>query len=478
MLANNTTNRPSKGHVSVAVAIMIALAIAMALAGCNQKSEASEIQEGDAKTTTESSVSTDKSASKDKTPVQSTSQELDAWDVENNGTAYVRVGNRVYFREYGPDSLITVAMFGRFSDAWSESGSESSIAYIDLDDGTVNTAFASNSYGNLYVANGEFYLQERVDGVDTVVRRSLDGNMLEVVREGKLLGVTDGGLVAIEQSDVDASHREHRFYLHLDGKEVASYQSQTNLIFAGLLDSGLFLLEQESSGTGASTKDSYTLWQLEPDGDGSLLRFGELDAQDKFHWSSAEPESFVSSGDQIGLVVGNYEGTGHFLSNAIIVTAVSGKEGSLSVVDVDAGVDEKAEGYLESAAFCPKLTVTESGSIEAVPHLPREAQVFWRKANDKSVQMIGDLRIYDGTSWQTSCPGFMSYDTDDDNRSFVQHLESVGTTVYATLADARANPSENVGWRNAYSLLSTSYLSVSEQGNCQELARVDCSSIQ
>ncbi|MBQ6986852.1 MAG: hypothetical protein IJQ25_07695, partial [Oscillibacter sp.] len=38
--------------------------------------------------------------------------------IENNGGHYVRIGDRVYFRKYGPDALPTLAMLGDFVSEW------------------------------------------------------------------------------------------------------------------------------------------------------------------------------------------------------------------------------------------------------------------------------------------------------------------------------------------------------------------------
>ena len=301
----------------------------------------------------------------------------DMSDVENNGGAYVRVGERVYFRKYGPDALDTLAMFGEFVNGW-VTGNESEIVFRDLKTGTLKTAFKDTGYGGLYVADNAFYLQERINRDDYVVRYSPDGGTCETVRKGTLLDITDSGLLAIQQYEGATTS----FYFYRDGKEVGSYQSETGYLYAGLSDDGLFLLRDEDRSEAADGGGvTCGLWQLTPDG-GTPIRLGTLPQVEYTY--GAEAEQFLSTGAQIGLVVGYYAGTGHFLNDVTVVTATPGAENSLSVLDT-AELDTDAEEGPESL---PKLTVSEGGDIVCVPRLSGEVQIGW-KADDN-----GDLKVY------------------------------------------------------------------------------------
>ena len=380
----------------------------------------------------------------------------DMSDVENNGGEYVRVGERVYFRKYGTNALDTLATFGEFVHGW-VTGDESEIMFRDLKTGAVKTAFKDTGYGGLYVADNSFYLQERINSKDYVVRYSPDGATRETVREGTLLDITDSGLLAVEQYE----GKNTSFSFYRDGKEVGSYQAETGYTYAGLSDDGLFLLNIENKPeTDEGAVSICTLWQLTPDGK-TLLCLGTLPESDYMY--GAEPEQFVSSGTQIGLVVGYYAGTGHFLNDLAVVTATPGAENSLSVFDTN--VD--SEIYFETE-YLPRLSVSEGGEIVSVPYLPGEVQIGWEEENN------GDLRVYDGERWQTFVWDFLPERLDGSGYQRIsQQLEYVGGTVYATLANAYASPLDDIGWRSAFRLLNMSYLAASGDGQQTELASVD-----
>ena len=385
----------------------------------------------------------------------------DMSDVENNGGAYVRVGERVYFRKYGPDALDTLAMFGEFVNGW-VTGNESEIVFRDLKTGTLKTAFKDTGYGGLYVADNAFYLQERINRDDYVVRYSPDGGTCETVRKGTLLDITDSGLLAIQQYEGATTS----FYFYRDGKEVGSYQSETGYLYAGLSDDGLFLLRDEDRSEAADGGGvTCGLWQLTPDG-GTPIRLGTLPQVEYTY--GAEAEQFLSTGAQIGLVVGYYAGTGHFLNDVTVVTATPGAENSLSVLDT-AELDTDAEEGPESL---PKLTVSEGGDIVCVPRLSGEVQIGW-KADDN-----GDLKVYHDGAWRTFVPQFLEERLDGSGyRQIAQTMEYVGDTIYVTLASAYASPLDDIGWRSAYRLLNMAYVAVSADGEQTELASADCDTV-
>lgn len=380
----------------------------------------------------------------------------DLSDVENNGGHYVRVGGKVYFRKYGAKALENLAMFGEFTDGGHVTGYESEIVAYDPQTGETETAFTDTGYGGLYVGDGGFYLQERINGADYVVWYSADGKDCETVGEGTLLGFTDGGLLAIEQSAGDGS----AFSLYRDKKQAGYFISEFPLIFAGLSDEGLFLIRVEyETETDEGAEAVRTLWQLPPDSEGTLLRLGTFPDADVM--CSTEPEQLVSSGLQIGLVVGYYAGSGHFLNDFVVVTAAPGIEDSLYVKDVP------REATDDEFMF-PKLTVDDDQSIVAVPYLPGALQIGWDEDNN------GDLRLYDGAEWATLKAGFCPDRTEGYGfEKIVEDMEYVGGAAYVTLALAHASPLDDIGWRSAYALLDMLYLVVPAPDDVSELACVE-----
>ena len=378
---------------------------------------------------------------------------FDASDVENNGGFYVRVGGKVYFRKYGADALGKLAIFGEFTEDWNATGDESEIMSYDLTTRRMETVFKDTGYGEIYVGDGGFYLQERVNGAPCVAWYAPDGAERRVIADGTPLGVTDGGLLAVSDGD--------SFFLYRNGRSAGYFISEFPMIFAGLSEDGLFLFDTERS----PDADEYgtlqcTLWQLSPGSEGTLLRLGSLPETDYMY--GAEPGQFAAAGEQIGGVMGYYAGTGHFLNDFAAFTATPGVQDSLLVLDV-APDGEDGEPSL------PKLTFDEAGNAAAVPYLYGDLRIGYGEGND------GDLELYDGFQWTTLQEGFASFRTDGGGYAkLAQNMEYVDGAAYVTLAAAYASPLDDIGWRDAYALLDMFYVVVpASQGEARELACVE-----
>ena len=385
---------------------------------------------------------------------------LDMDDIENNGGHFVRVGGRVYFRKYGSEAVEKTALFGSFFDAWSATGQESEIVYYDLTTRDVETAFTDTGTGGIYCADGGFYLQERINGEDYVMWYAPDGSETRIVRQGTLLGVTDSGLLAVEDSDVN----ESSFYLYRNGESAGYFISAYPMTFVGLSEDGLFLLRVEHQ-----NEDDFgspvlrTLWQLPVDSEGQLIQLGTLSETEAAY--SAEPEQFLVTEKNVGIVIGYYAGTGHFLNDYAAVTAVPGQEDSLT--ELDAAVSETSE------EFDPvKLAVDDAGDIVVKPYLTGELRIGW----DDDEGYTGDLELYNGSEWVTLKENLCPARPDGTGyATFAQHMEYVDGAAYVSISRAHASPLDSIGWRDAYKLLSTEYLVVpASEGQERELARVDC----
>ena len=378
---------------------------------------------------------------------------VDTSDIENNGGNYVRVGGKVYFRKYGPAALDALAMFGEFTEDWHVTGGASEIMAYDLTTKQAETVFTDTGYGGLYVGDGWLYLQERVNGANYVTRYGLDGIQSEIIGEGKLLGLTDGGLLALEQNDA--------FLFYRDGKEIGRYASETPLLFAGLSDDGLFLVSSEYIGETDEGGDlQCTLWQFAPGSD-ALLSLGVL-PETNFMFS-VEPEQFMETENQIAVTIGYYAGTGHFLNDFAALTATPGVENSVVMLDASASDPEGDEETLS------KLSLDDDGNIVVVPHLPGDLRVGWQEEDN------GDLQLYDGFQWVTLRKDFCPYRTDGGGlANITQSMEYVDGAAYVTFAAAYASPLDDIGWRSAYSLLDMFYWVVpASEGEARELASVE-----
>ena len=408
------------------------LALALLLTGCGQKAPAEQ-------------------SAPEPVP-QSESAEIIPPEVENNGGYYVRVDDRVYFRRYGADAVAKGAVFGAFTAAWNTRGESELMAYEPAT-GALTALYTESGSGPLWYADGGFYLSERISGANRVVWYAADGGAAEPVCDGRVLGVTDSGLLAVERSEEEPGY--HLVYAFYRNKQpVGELPTDEAMLFAGLTDEGAFLLSEAYSENEPAT---YTLWQITPEG--RQIRLGELPEtdQDPFVYD-AQPDRFLAVDGRVVVGVGYYAGTGHFLDSAVFVEADVGQADSLRVLTPD--LDEAESDEL------PRLTVGEDGGVAFVAASAGELRVGWE---DPCA-----LEVWEDGAWQPLAEYFApDLSGGWGYRRIVQHMDYVGGAAYVTLACAHVSPADAIGWREAYALLDMLYLKVERGGNITELACVD-----
>lgn len=372
-------------------------------------------------------------------------------EVENNGGRFVRVGDRVYFREYGSQALDKTVVFGEFTEHWNVLGGESKLKALDLATGKTETLFVESGDGALWYGDGGFYLTERINNLSRVGWYAADGSDSDILCTGEVLGMTEGGLLAVQDyADEQAYHAIYTFYR--DKKPVCTADCYSFMNLAGLSDDGLFFLDYYKADDGALHLRQLTT-------DGRLLDLGAIPEGDEdYAFYDVEPERFLTSSGRVTVGVGCYAGTGHYLEDGLFIEAESGKENSLREIDVD----------LSEAYELPRLTLGANGNAETVPALPGELRVGLERENE------GSLEVWRDGEWKTVSEHIISLGTEGYGyRNIVQSMEMIGGTAYLTLACAHLSPLDSIGWRDAYALLDMLYLAVDADGTVRELGAVD-----
>ena len=383
---------------------------------------------------------------------QSRSEAEVAPEVKNNGGYYVRVGDRVFFRRYGADAVAKGAVFGEFTAAWNTQGESELMAYTPAT-GELTALYTESGSGPLWYGDGGFYLSERISGAIRVVWYAADGGAAEPVCDGRVLGVTDSGLLAVERTEEEPSY--HTVYAFYRNKAAAGeLATDEDMTFAGLTDDGVFLLGAAYS---EDVPVKYTLWQITPEG--KQIHLGELPETDQNPFVyDVQPDRFLATGGKVVVGVGYYAGTGHFLDAAVFVEADVGREDSLRVLTPDLGGAEGDE--------LPRLTVGEDGSAAFAPALDGELRVSWDEP--------GALEVRENGAWQPLAEYFApDLSGGWGYRRIVQHMDYIDGAAYVTLACAHVSPADAIGWREAYALLDMLYLKVERGGVVTELACVD-----
>ncbi len=373
-------------------------------------------------------------------------------DVENNGGHYVRVGETVYFRRCGEHALSKTATFGEFTDVWNANGGESELMAYTPATGELAPLFTENGTGAIWYGDGGFYLHEFLADYDYVIWYAQDGGSSQTIHMGRPLGVTESGMLALEYREGAPDYRTvYAFYRDKTLVGEARVPNDNFFSYAGLSDAGVFLVQADY---GEGTELNCRLIQLTPEG--KTLELGALPEVEDESYYDVQVDRFLAAGDRVAVGVGYYMGTGHFLGDAVFMQADVGQEGSARALDVT----------LEEEAWeLPRLVADEDGTFSTVDTLPGELSVEYE---------TGDLRLFEDGAWRVAAERFCPPMTDGSGyRRIVQDMDYVDGTAYVTLACAFASPVDDIGWRDAYSLLDMLYLAVETDAAPKELDCVD-----
>ena len=415
--------------------LCLSLCLTLALTACGGTTAQSPTPSAEAPTVTETPAATP-------TPVSIPK------GVENNGRDYVRVDDRIYFRKYGPQAVSATTLFGIFTADYNTTGMESELVAYDLITGAVEPIFTDTGFGPLWYGNGGFYLQERINSEDQVAWYSLDGAETRELSPGRLLAVTDSGLVAVAAPD--EVERDRTVYtLFRDGELLWELSPDGDWRFAGLTDAGLFLVKIDRD----VTPMEVSLWQAPIEvSDGEFWRLGVLPGlDDDYPYYAVEIDDFLSTEKEVAVVIGYYAGTAYMLNNAQAVKAQPGYTDSLVELDLS-GLEEFVGGEP------PQLTTDATGQITLTEFLAGDLRLNYGYPDPAK---DGDLELYDGTAWITLVRDFQPPQTGGLGfRRIPQAMVYINGRAYVTAADSYVSPVDNIGWREAYTILEMDYLEI------------------
>lgn len=435
-------------------------------------------------------------------------------EIENNGGFFVRVGNKIYFRRYGQQTLESSALFGQFLE-YSQPGenaekSSAMLAY-DIETGEVTEIFEDSGYGRLFAGDGGFYCKRTGDGYgNTAYWISYDGSQSVDLALAMPVGIgiqtadpgqgeseeiaavtsentTDKNEAAPAHSSASISETDSENPENISSK----IQGNENAAFLALQDQNLdhfgelFILREgrETARTVPGEDESlefcgmtgeYAIYLLCDTKNktnhlyslsgksGEAVCLGEMPIdKEQFYDSNLEAGQFLSDEKGVYLVASCYQGTGHFLTYSLAVSAVPGTADSLKLLASRGFSSEESENENESDS--------SEGEGELSPPIlfltaPGEADVVPGPAGTAGLSEIayGDLVYYDSPfSALELLPDYISEEEwRSPERKFLQTAEVIGDAVYLIAAHAVRNEEEDIGWRMSYKLKGLDWLRV------------------
>ncbi|MCR4584523.1 MAG: hypothetical protein K5686_02260 [Lachnospiraceae bacterium] len=355
--------------------------------------------------------------------------ELSMQSVDNNGSYFVRVGDKVYFRNISLQGLEEGAIFGEFLGTENEPVSCPLLAY-DLNSNEWEKIGDIEGTGPLYACPEGFYIGYCRPGqfydYNVQLYDISTGNQEEYCK-GIPCGVSESGNILVVE---DYSGQVTMTRMIKEGKEIAAFGGENMFYqYCGFAGENLIMLLRDAD-------ERYTVCSA--DENGNITELGTLDEE---AYGYPEIKQFFNVGDKIYISIGYFEGTGHFLSSWMAVEAECGKAGSLATVKTFEDVDYMTYGEGE----VPKLYIDEGGVLCDARNLPYEV---FMGSGDEENNLYYLTDIFDR---EMLAEDFIDNDY-EDNCQIIQDITATYDTVFIIYADAEMDSDYDIGWRTGYKL--------------------------
>ncbi len=368
--------------------------------------------------------------------------------VENNGGYFLKIGDEVYYRIQGENSLAKNAFNGEFLDSpnldpakGADSDYGSSIMKLNTGTQEITEAAYDFGYGPLFSDGKNLYLNEH-DGDYTYVKYlSLDGSAEGRLGEGKIEGCSEAsGLIAVSSMTTDTY--ESVLSLYRGSELVNKFSNTEGFYYAGIDENGAYFVTAGEEGRQAS------IYQLAGDGSEALC-LGSCEAFDEGY---AVFEQFLSTGDTVNFVISNRDGSAMMIQKVIVASAKPGQENSVS----QTGVPDSFR-YESGEPMLPVIYDDGSGKVAYASTAPGTA--FLGSFEEGSNLMLTDETGKETqiiTAFRLNPPGGDAV----PERYVPQAAEYVGGDIYMIIALAERTPEEDIGWNESYGIKSMEYVRV------------------
>lgn len=409
--------------------------------------------EPEANEETEEMILPEKAAEEEETVEEETKEETAEptgdITVVNNAHYFVKVGDRVYFREYGVRALENPTIFGHY--LLTPTGDSSHIDYYDEARGTTVQAFEDFGYGNIAYLDGKFFL----NGIDFSSSEYGDAYIYAVDPEGKevrlpeiihgtIKGVSEkNDMLFMENSYVGNTYEPIICGITGDGNKAFSIESDTELSVLGSMADYLIYAENyfEMGKPNVSKIQCCNIYS----GDTVQLMEITCEYEEAFDFG----EIFESDGDYY-LPVVIRAGSGSMFQSGAAYKFVPG--------EADSGVE--AESFTASE-YDDTPYVTIGGKERALDDKAVDTYFVDRVSFDAEADLC--VRKSSGEK-EVAVKNFIPAADYYDTRNDMTLAESVDGTGYIMFATQVYDPEGSIGWRDGFRLLKMEYLRLNGEG--------------
>lgn len=344
--------------------------------------------------------------------------------VVNNGSYFVQISDKVFFRAISPDSMEEGAVFGEFlTSEWN--AKESPLICYDLNSHEWEEAGSITGVGKLYACPGGFYIGYMEDAqLDTYATYyyDMEKGTQEKYCDGLPVGISQSGEILVTNW---VKGEYDKLVLVRDGEQIATVgEEDCYFDCCGFVGEELIMLKQNAD-------IEYYLCSADEKGNVTELGYAGNSEQ-----GYAQVDQFLTDGNDAYVSIGYYQGTGHFLSDWQALQAAPAVEGSVRTAIDSTNAETE---YMDTV---PVIYLDETGRLCDAAHVPYIAYM----GDDN----WSNLYYYDDSFEENLLVKDFIDNSYDDDCQIIQNITSNAETAFIIYADATEDQEYEIGWRTGY----------------------------
>ncbi|RKM63247.1 hypothetical protein D6856_03745 [Butyrivibrio sp. XB500-5] len=369
-------------------------------------------------------------------------------EVENNGSFFVRIGDKVYYRVFNEAGIESPTLGGNINEK--TEAVQAKIMSYNLKTGESECVGTTYGNGKMYAVTDGFVFAEpgksesvlcTIGGPDK--RPYLVGSPEAVSEDGR-------GLVTREYVEEDDGYQSSIIHIYYDDEEIATIEDGEGYFTTvfGYAGNNLFVMK-----SGYEDKKYYV---SSYDETGSCTDYGKLQiaASDFLYEPVPEFEHLIYSNDEAYFLLAYYEGSGHYYAGYEIYKVNMKEKDSVSFV--------KTGRSTESASYdAPKIYFDGKDRLAMANHLSGEISL---SDNDN-----GDLVYYTKPDHPSVLmKSFASESAQSAQAHFLDEAVAFGDDAFLITNQIERNSEGDIGWREAYDITEIDYLHIPFEQNNKE----------
>ncbi len=377
--------------------------------------------------------------------------------VENNGSSFVRVGDKVYYRVMAPENVQKGTLGGWLDESAGEASS--SIMSYDLKTGEATNVASVQGVDELY-AVPEGLVVSSINYKETLLC-PMDGSEPRSYLDGYPVAVSDNGRMIATHKYVDGESNYNNLYV--DGNEVAKLTDEEDWRYS-FKSSGnnIFALKEHYN----TVDDIQKPYLYSYDENGNCTEYGQvqLAADDEYLTQAYGLSQVLQDGDDVYLLFTYYQGSGGYYAGYEIHKLTVGKADSLTLVKAsipDKEASSEEEGILNDSGV-------QSMYLDDSKNIATAMNEVGTVGTESSTDDNSSLVFYDKPDHSVQIKDSY-FSTTDSNNQFLNSGAAFGDDVFLIVADTVSDPEQSIGWRDGYSIQQIRFVHINKKDGKEDV---------